>query len=146
MLPNKVIILERKTNNSPQNIIFKNNQSKSSDKKILQTLFGYACNSWKCGQVSSSAVLGDKNCAFLFSDPFRVMEALRKTMEPQHPGYFPEPVPEIVEKQTVAKERAALRVRIWTVQNEMRGVLGRTIAGAARRILDSDDSGQIEFN
>ena len=29
------------------------------------------------------------------------------------------------------------RVRCWTVQNEMRGVLGRVSTGAAGRILDS---------
>ena len=29
------------------------------------------------------------------------------------------------------------RVRSWTVQNEVRGVLGRVSAAAARRILDS---------
>ena len=29
------------------------------------------------------------------------------------------------------------RVRSWTVQNEIRGVLGRVSAGAAGRILDS---------
>ena len=32
---------------------------------------------------------------------------------------------------------SAQRVYSWTVQNEMRGVLGRVSAGAARRILDS---------
>ena len=36
----------------------------------------------------------------------------------------------------VAKEQAAQRVRSWSVQNEMRGVLGRVSAGAAGRILD----------
>ena len=33
--------------------------------------------------------------------------------------------PEVVERQKIAKERAAQKVRGWTVQNEMRGVLGR---------------------
>ena len=42
---------------------------------------------------------------------------------------------EIVKRQRVAKERR--RVRSWTVQNEIRGVLGRVSAGAAGRILDS---------
>ena len=46
-------------------------------------------------------------------------------MEPQKPGYFPGPGPEVVERQRVAKERAAKRVRSWTVQNEMRGVRKR---------------------
>ena len=32
--------------------------------------------------------------------------------------------PEVIERQRVAKERVAQRVRSCTVQNEMRGVLG----------------------
>ena len=39
---------------------------------------------------------------------------------PQKPGNSPEPGPEVVKRQRVAKERAAQRVRSWTVQNEMR--------------------------
>ena len=35
------------------------------------------------------------------------------------------------------------RVRSWTVQNEMRGVLGRVSAGAAERILDSANPREI---
>ena len=58
-------------------------------------------------------------------------------MEPQKPGNSPGPRPEVVEKQRVAKERAAQRARSWTVQNEMRGVLGRVSAGAAGRTLNS---------
>ena len=50
---------------------------------------------------------------------------MRKTMEPQKPGNSSGPVPEVVERQRVAKERAVQRVRGWTVQNEMRGVLRR---------------------
>ena len=57
-------------------------------------------------------------------------------MEPQKPGNSPEPGPEFVERQRVAKERTAQRVRSWTVQNEMRGVLGRVSAGVAETILD----------
>ena len=45
--------------------------------------------------------------------------------------------PKVVERQRVAKERAAQRVRSWTVQNEIRGVVGQVSAGAATRILDS---------
>ena len=52
-------------------------------------------------------------------------------------GSSPGPGPEVVERQRVAKERTAQRVRSWTVQNEMRGVLGRMFAGAAERFLDS---------
>ena len=58
-------------------------------------------------------------------------------MEPLKPGNSPGPGPEIVKKQRAAKERAMQRVRNWTVEDEMRGVLGRVSAGAARRILDS---------
>ena len=47
-------------------------------------------------------------------------------------------------KDRVDKEWAAQRVRSWTVQNEMRGVLGRVSAGAARRILDSANSKKIK--
>ena len=43
-------------------------------------------------------------------------------MEAQKPGNFPEPGPEIVQRQRVTEERAAQRFRSWTVQNEMRGV------------------------
>ena len=59
------------------------------------------------------------------------MAAWRKTVEPQNPGNFPGPEPEVVERQRVAKEQAAQRVRSWTVQNETRDVLGRMIASAA---------------
>ena len=47
-----------------------------------------------------------------------------------------EPGPEVVERQRVAKEWAAQIVRSWTVQNEMRGFLGRVFTGAAGRILN----------
>ena len=46
-------------------------------------------------------------------------------MERQKPGNSPGPGTEVVERQKTAKERATQRVRSWTVQNEMRGVLGR---------------------
>ena len=58
-------------------------------------------------------------------------------MEPQKPGNSPGPGAKVVEIQRVAKERAAQKVRSWTVQNEMRGVLGRVSAGAAGRAFDS---------
>ena len=58
-------------------------------------------------------------------------------MGPQKPGNSPGSGPEIVKRQRVAKERAAQRVRSWTVQNDIRSVLGRVSAGAAGRILDS---------
>ena len=64
-------------------------------------------------------------------------------MEPQKPGNSPRPGPEVVERQRVAKERAAQRVRSWTVQNEMRSVLGEVSADAAGRILDSSNRRQI---
>ena len=58
-------------------------------------------------------------------------------MELQKPGNSSGPGSEIVERQRVGKERAARRVCSWSVQNEMRGVVGRVSAGAAGRILDS---------
>ena len=64
-------------------------------------------------------------------------------MEPQKPGNSPEPGPEVVERQRVAKDRVAQRVRSWTVQNEMRGVLGQTSPGAAGGILNSANSREV---
>ena len=64
-------------------------------------------------------------------------------MEPQKPSNSPGAGPEVVERQKMAKERAAQRVRGWTVQNEMRGVLGRVSASVARRILDSANPREI---
>ena len=64
-------------------------------------------------------------------------------MEPQKPGNSKGRGPEVVKGQRVAKEQAAQRVRSWTVQNEMRSVLGRMSAGAARRILDSANFREI---
>ena len=46
-------------------------------------------------------------------------------------------------REKVAKDRAAKRVCSWTVQNEMRGVLGRVSTGAAGRILDSVNPREI---
>ena len=54
----------------------------------------------------------------------------------QKPGNSQRLGPEVVESERVAKERAAQRVRSWTVQNEIKGVLGRVSAGAAVRILN----------
>ena len=79
----------------------------------------------------------------LLPDPFRGMGACRKTMKPQKPGNSPGPGSEVVEGQRVVKKRAAQRVRSWTVQNEMRDVLGRLSTGAARRILDSANFGEL---
>ena len=64
-------------------------------------------------------------------------------MEPQKPDNFPGPGPDVKEKQRVAKERSAQRVRSWTVQNEIRNVLGRVFAAAARRILDFANSREV---
>ena len=63
-------------------------------------------------------------------------------MRPQKPGK-PGPGPEVVERQKIAKERAAQRVRSWTVQNEMRSVLERVSANAARKIFDSANPREI---
>ena len=64
-------------------------------------------------------------------------------MVPQKPGNSPGPRSEVVERQRVAKERAAQRVRSLTVQNETRGVLGWVSARAARKILDSANPREI---
>ena len=64
-------------------------------------------------------------------------------MEPQKLVNSPGSGPEIVKRQRVAKERAAQRVRSWTVQNEMRDVLGLVSAGAAGRILNSANPREI---
>ena len=58
-------------------------------------------------------------------------------------GQPPGSGPEVVERQRVAKEGVAQRVRSWTVQNEMRGVLGRVSTGAAGRILNSANPREI---
>ena len=65
-------------------------------------------------------------------------------MESQKPGNSPGPGPEVKEKSSVAKERAAKGVRSWTVQNETRGVLRRVSAGAARWILNSREMNLTE--
>ena len=64
-------------------------------------------------------------------------------MRPQKPGNSQGPGLEVLERQKTAKERATQRVRSWTVQNEMRGVLIRVPASAARRIFDSANSREI---
>ena len=64
-------------------------------------------------------------------------------MEPQKLGNYPEPGPEVVKRKKIAKERAAQRVRSWTVQNEMSGVLERVSTGVAGKILDSANPGEI---
>ena len=67
----------------------------------------------------------------LLPDPFRGMTTWRLTMEPQKPGNSPRSGPEVAQRQRVAKERAAKRACSWTVQNEMKGVLGWVSASAA---------------
>ena len=64
-------------------------------------------------------------------------------MRLQKPGSSQGPGPKVVQRQKTAKERATQRVRGWTVQNEMRGVLGRVSTSAARRIFDSANSREI---
>ena len=56
-------------------------------------------------------------------------------MEPQNQGNSSRPGPEDVEKKEVVKEREVPRVHSRTMQNEIRGVLGRMTASAARMIL-----------
>ena len=62
---------------------------------------------------------------------FREMRVWWKTTEPQKLGNSSGPGPEVIEKQKVAKERVAQRVRSWTLQNEMRDALGRITEGPA---------------
>ena len=64
-------------------------------------------------------------------------------MEPQNLGNSPGPGSEVVQRQRVAEEQAAQRVRSWIVQNEMKGVLRRVFAGAAGRVLDSANPREI---
>ena len=66
----------------------------------------------------------------LLPDTFRGTGAQRKTIESQKPGNFLGPRPKVVERQRVTKERATQRVRTWTMQNEVRVVLGRIAPGA----------------
>ena len=66
-------------------------------------------------------------------------------MEHQKLGNCPRPGPEVVERRRVAKEQAAQRFRSWTVQNKMRGILGRVSAGAAGRIFDSANPREIRI-
>ena len=61
-------------------------------------------------------------------------------MESQKLGNSPGPGPEVTRRQRAAKEQAVQRVRSWTVQNEMRGVLRRVSAGAGGRTRDSANS------
>ena len=64
-------------------------------------------------------------------------------MRPQKPGSSPWPGPKVVQRQKIAIERATQRIRCWTVQNEMRGVLGRVSASDAKRSFDSANSRKI---
>ena len=64
-------------------------------------------------------------------------------MDYQKPGNSPGQGPEVVKRQRVAKELAAQRVRSWTVQNEIKDVLGQVSADAAARILDSANPREI---
>ena len=63
--------------------------------------------------------------------------------EAQKPDNSPGPGPVVVEREKIAKERATEEARSWTVQNEMRGVLGRVSASDARRIFSYANSRQI---
>ena len=99
---------------------------------------------WNCHRFKLFSSFWNLRCCCWLPDLFRGMGAWRKTMEPQKPGNSPGSGPEVIERQRVAKEWAAQRVRSWTVQNEMRSVLGRVSTGAARRILDSTNPREIE--
>ena len=64
-------------------------------------------------------------------------------MRPQKPGSSSRPGPKVVQRRKIAKEQVTQKVRSWTVQNEMRDVLGRVSASAVRRIFDSANSREI---
>ena len=64
-------------------------------------------------------------------------------MAPQKPGNSPGPELEVVERQKIAKKRAAQRFCSWTVQNEMRDVVGRVSLSSAGRILNSAYSSDL---
>ena len=64
-------------------------------------------------------------------------------MEPQKPGSYTVPEPKVVKRQSVAKKRATQRVHSWSVQNDMRGVLGQVFTGTAVLILDSANPRKI---
>ena len=50
-------------------------------------------------------------------------------------------------RETESHQRVSgAKSRSWTVQNEMRGILGRVSAGAAGRILDSANFKEIIAN
>ena len=54
--------------------------------------------------------------------------------------------PEVAKSQRVDKERVAQKVHRWTMQNEMRDVMGRVYADTAGRILDSAYSREKRAN
>ena len=72
----------------------------------------------------------------LIPNPFRGMGAWQKTMEHYKLQNSPGSGPEVVKRHRVAKKQAALRVRSWTVQNDMSGVLGQVFGGASGRIFN----------
>ena len=78
----------------------------------------------------------------LLPNPFIEMEARRKTTEPQKRGKLSRAWT-TGRKETELPKSERRRVRSWTVQNEMRGVLGRVSTGTAGRILDSANPEEI---
>ena len=78
---------------------------------------------------------------FLFPDPKN--GGMAEDRGAPKAGQFPGPGPEVLQRQRVAKERAAQRFRNWTMQNEMRSVLGRVSEGTTGRIFDSAYLGEI---
>ena len=58
-------------------------------------------------------------------------------------GKLPRAWTEVVQRQKIAIEQETQRVHSWTVQNEMRGVLGQVSTSAAKRILGSTNSREI---
>ena len=62
---------------------------------------------------------------------------------PQKPRNFSGPGPAVVERQKIAKERAAQRVRCWAVYDEVKGVVGWVSSTAAEKIFDSANPTEI---
>jgi len=68
-------------------------------------------------------------------DPFRGMGAWTNSTETQQSSHAPRSGPEIKNGRSSAKDGAPERLRCKTIQEEVRQILQRVSAGAARRTL-----------
>ena len=64
-------------------------------------------------KLSLKILVPSEMSLLLLPDSFRGMGAWRKTMEPKKLSNSAGTKPEVVDRQTVAKERAAQRVHSW---------------------------------